>query len=152
VEDVLVGAPHHAIRLFAAIAKLAASAVAIVPAAKPLDANRRDAIVPALPAKVPDIIESASATLEPAVLENSDLDAAERPNRRDSIIHVTGQRFHYVASPDAEVLALKIRVLVETGTGAWSRTAPEALRLGPIHEPDTQKRKEPEGHPSTGGA
>jgi hypothetical protein len=71
VQDVLIGAPHHALRLrvpdleAAAILLATALAVPVVPpveyAAEAFDPKRRDAIVPALALEVLDVFEPSGA-------------------------------------------------------------------------------------------
>src|SRR3954447_13808398 len=93
-------------------------------------ADRRDPVVPFLTDIAHVASELAGAAVEPAVLVNRDLHMAERPDRRDLVVHAVGHHRHVLTGVGAEVLAVEVPVAIEAGAVSRHRwPSPARLRV-----------------------
>ena len=119
MEDVLVGALDDPVGVLASTQVRAA------------DAERRDAIVPALVLQVLDVpAEAGRAAAESHVPEHRDLGASEDPEGRDAVVHVVWHLAEAVAHTGAEVVAVEIRILEEAHALSGERSASPLLGTG----------------------
>src|SRR3954447_15131046 len=93
-------------------------------------ADRRDPVVPFLTDIAHVASELAGAAVEPAVLVDRDLHAAERPDRRDLVVHAVGHHRDVLTGVGAEVLAMEVPVAIEAGAVSRHRwPSPARLRV-----------------------